>query len=480
MPAELTELTIREAGTLLAQRAVSATELVEATLQRIAATEPLVHAYARVMAGEARAVARQIDRDLAAGRARGALQGIPIGVKDLCNTRGVPTESGSRALAGFVPEQDATVVERLRAAGAIVIGKTVTHELAWGVNVPPTRNAWRLDCYPGGSSAGSGAAVAARSAFGAIGTDTGGSIREPAALNGVVGLKPTYGLIGRAGILPLSPSLDHAGPLARTVEDCALLLEAIAGYDPRDPAAIAIPATAYSADLDAGAAGLTIGVERGFFLGRRTRDEVRSAVDGVVRELAGAGARAVEIEFPDLDLMPTVATTIILCESASCHGRLLRERGADLDPATRRLLELGEMVPATHYLTAQRARAVLRDQLRALFVTHGLDALISPTVPTTTMPLDLVLQGDDSSQDPMTAAYDYMVPANITGQPALTVPCGFSAAGLPIGFQLLGRPFGEQTLFRLARAYERNHTWATMPPPLDGPDPSPAPPLTTT
>jgi aspartyl-tRNA(Asn)/glutamyl-tRNA(Gln) amidotransferase subunit A len=464
--AELAYLTVREAGTLLARREVSALELVEATLRRIEETEPLIHAYALVLTEQARDTARQVDQELARGEYRGPLHGIPVGIKDLCYTAGIPSEAGSRALAGFIPSHDAAVVERLRAAGAVIAGKTVTHELAYGVNEPPTRNAWDPACYPGGSSAGSGAAVAARSAFGAIGTDTGGSIREPASLNGVVGLKPTFGLVSRFGIVPLSPSMDHAGPIARTVEDCALLLQAIAGYDARDTGSIERPAEDYGADLERGAAGLRIGVESRFLFGEQVWDEVRAAVDGVLGEYADMGAELVEVEIAAIDLMSPVGTTIFVCDGSAYHRHLLRERGGDLDRATRIMLELGELIPATHYVTAQRARAVLRDEMRATFTAHRLDAILSPSVPTTSVPMAMVSQASESAEDPLSAALHHMIPANVTGQPALTVPCGFSAAGLPIGFQLLGRPFAEATLFRLARAYERSHSHAAAVPAL--------------
>jgi aspartyl-tRNA(Asn)/glutamyl-tRNA(Gln) amidotransferase subunit A len=464
--AEITQLTIREAGALLARRELSAVALVEATLRRIEETEPLIHAYTLVLAEQARDAARQVDREIARGEHRGPLHGIPIGVKDLCYTAGIRTEAGSRAWAGFIPSYDAAVVERLRDAGAIMIGKTVTHELAYGVNEPPTRNPWRADYYPGRSSAGSGAAVAARTAFGAIGTDTGGSIREPASLNGVVGIKPTFGLVSRYGIVPLSPSLDHAGPIARTVEDCALLLQGIAGYDPRDSGSVEAPAADYLAALEGSIAGLTIGVERRYFFGSHVWDDVRTAVDGVLAELAERGARIVEVEMPALELMSPVGTGILLPEASAYHRRTLRERAADLDPATRRMLELGELIPATQYVTAQRVRTTLRDGMRALFEAHHLDAMLSPTVPTTSVPMDQVSGAEDADEDPMASSLLQMIPANVTGQPALTVPCGFSSSGLPIGFQLLGRPFAEGTLFRLARAYEANHDHAAVIPAL--------------
>ncbi|MGH2346393.1 MAG: amidase, partial [Chloroflexota bacterium] len=418
-----------------------------------------------VLADQARAEARRLDREMAEGRSRGPLHGIPIGVKDLCFTEGIRTEAGSRAMAGFIPTYNAAVVDRLHAAGAIVIGKTVTHEFAYGVNVPPTRNAWNVGYYPGGSSAGSGAAVAARSAFGAIGTDTGGSIREPASLHGLVGLKPTFGLVSRFGVVPLSPSLDTVGPITRTIEDAAILLQTLAGYDARDSGSIAIPTENYRTSMEGGIDQLSVGVRRPF-PGDQIQPEVRGAVDAVVGELAALGARIVEVDLPASELMSTVGVTILLADASANHGRTLRERGNDLDPATRVMFELGELVPATHYVKVRRARAVIRNMVRDLFRAHRLDALLSPTVPTTAVPIDRASSAGQGGEDPISAALNLMIAANLTGLPALTVPCGFSAAGLPIGVQLLGRPFGEGTLFRVGRAYEERHAWAGMAPRL--------------
>lgn len=464
---DLTSLSMTEAGRLLRTRAISSLELVEANLRRIDETEPLIHAYVLVFADQARAAARHADRERARGHAAGPLHGIPLAIKDLFYTRDAPTEAGSGALRGFIPPYDATVVRRLRDAGAIIIGKTVTHELAYGVNVPPTRSPWGVDAYPGGSSAGSGAAVAARSAFGAMGTDTGGSIREPAALNGLAGMKPTFGVVSRYGVVPLSPSLDHAGPITRTVEDCAILLQAIAGYDPLDSDSSDVPVPDYSGGIDRGAAGLTIGIERSFYF-ERERQDVRDAVEAAIAEFAGLGARIVDVRLPEIDLMSPAALTILSPEASSCHAQLLRDRAADLDPATRVMLELGNMVPASHYVTAQRARTVLRATMKNFFRAHQLDVLLTPTLPATTMSMDEVMTPDDTGEAPLSFAIHYTVPANLTGQPALTIPCGFSPSGLPIGLQLIGRPFDEPTLFRLARAYEREHDWVTREPSLAG------------
>ncbi len=465
---ELTGLTLREAGALVQKRSVSSSELIEAALQRIETTEPIVHAYALVLAEDARRRARQADRELAQGHRRGALHGLPLAVKDICYTRDAPTEAGSRAMIGFVPDYDAAVVGRLRDAGAILVGKTVTHEFAVGVNTPPTRTPWDLSAYPGGSSSGSGVAVSVRSAGAAIGTDTGGSIRIPASINGIVGLKPTFGRVSRYGVVPLAASLDHVGPLARTVEDCALVLQAIAGYDPLDSGSLDEPVPDYTAELEAGAAGLTVGLERAHHFYGGVADDVRTAVEGVAACLTDLGTTIVEVEVPEFELMAQVGLTIMLAEASAHHRRLLRERGADYDQATRVQIATGEFIPASHYLTAQRARTFLCNAIRSVFQSHGLDAMLWPTMPVPTARLDelYAMRRDWPTESPMLSYIHHTFSANVLGLPALTAPCGLSRAGLPIGFQVIGRPLAESTLFRLARAYERQQTWTTLKPPV--------------
>jgi aspartyl-tRNA(Asn)/glutamyl-tRNA(Gln) amidotransferase subunit A len=450
-------LPLSEASDALRRRETTSLDLTEATLQRIATTEPVVHAYALVLAERARRAAYAADREIAQGRWRGPLHGIPVAVKDLCYMQDLPNEAGSRAMAGFVPGYDATVVRHLEDAGAVIVGKTVTHEFAYGVNTPPTRTPWHLECYPGGSSAGSGVAVAIGSAFAAIGTDTGGSIRIPAAINGIVGLKPTYGRVSRYGVVPLGTSLDHVGPLTRTVEDCALVLQAIAGHDAADGGSVDAPVPDYLVDLDAGVEGITIAVERRHFFYDGVRDDVRQASEEVLQTLQELGARLVEVELPELAWSPEVLMTIMAPEASAVHRKRLRERPRDYDPATRRSLELGELVPGTHYLTAPRARALLRGRMKTLFAAHRLDALFSPTMPVTTVPLPALFatREDYPAESPILSMTHHSFSANLTGQPALCAPCGLSRDGLPIGYQLLGRPFDEATLFRIARAYER-------------------------
>jgi aspartyl-tRNA(Asn)/glutamyl-tRNA(Gln) amidotransferase subunit A len=456
---DVTDLTIREAGDLLSRRAISSLELTELTLKRAGLTEPVLHAYVRLLEGMARESANRADSELARGIWRGPLHGIPLAVKDIFYLAGAPTEAGSQVLRDFVPPFDATVVDALRQAGAVLVGKTVTHEFAWGANVVPTRNPWCLECFPGGSSAGSGVSVAVGSAFGALGSDTGGSIRIPAVMNGIVGLKPTFGRVSRFGVVPLGSSLDHVGPLSRSVEDCALLLQAIAGYDPQDSGSIDSPVPAYRDELEAGVAGLVIGVERDHFFYPNVSDDVRSAVEAVIIELERQGAQIVTVKMPELDLALLVGITILLAESSMYHRRWLREKPLDYEAGTRILVELGEHVPATHYLTAQRVRAVIRNRMKELFRAHSLHAMISPTIPITTVPVAEMERMDETGESPRTVILHHSFSANVTGQPALSVPCGFDRDGLPVGFQLLGRPFDESTLFRIARAYERVTEW---------------------
>jgi len=458
---DLVGLSIREAGELLARKKVSAVELLNAELARIAETEPDIHAYARVMAATAREDARRADADLARDVWRGPLHGIPIAFKDLVYTTQAPTEAGSRVLEGWIPNYDGTVVRKLRDGGAVIIGKTHTHEFAYGVNIPPTRNPWRLDCYPGGSSAGSGAAVAARSAFGAIGTDGGGSIRCPASVNGIVGLKPTTGRVSRRGVVPMSSTFDNVGPMTRTVEDCALLLGVVAAYDPLDATSLRVEVPDFAAGIEAGVKGIRLGVEREFFFHRVT-DDVRRAAEGALDSLVSQGAEVVEVSIPELELAVPIAMPPILADTTAYHRRWIRERADRYEPRTRVMIELGELIFATHYVTAQRARRVLRDQVRTAFDRFRLDALLAPTLPMPTVPvedLNLVLN-DASGESPGSSYFRQCVVANVIGIPALSVPAGFSETGLPIGIDLFGRPFQERLLFQIAHAYEAQHDWS--------------------
>jgi aspartyl-tRNA(Asn)/glutamyl-tRNA(Gln) amidotransferase subunit A len=462
---EAWELTLREAADALATRRLSSVELLEATLGRLQETEPAVHAYVTLMEESAREQAEAADRELRSGGWRGPLHGVPVGVKDLCYTKGVRTEAGSRVLEGFVPEFDATVVRRLEEGGAVIVGKTVTHEFAYGQDVPATRNPWDLECYPGGSSAGSGVAVAVGSAFGAIGTDTGGSIRVPASVDGVVGLKPTYGRVSKRGVIPMSATLDTVGPLARTAEDCALMLRVIAGHDPADSGSIREPVTDYAGDLRQGLAGLRLGLDREHFFAPRVVPDVRAACEAAIEKLRELGAEVVEVRLEELAHASAIGMPVLLADTSEWHRELLRTRGDRYRPQTRLMIEMGEMVLGSQYVTAQRARSWLKARVRSSFDMHRLDALVGPTLPSTTMPVEkLSVDLTGHGETTLSAFLHHCFFANVVGIPALSFPCGFSSAGLPIGLQLAGRPFQESTLLRVAHAYQEVTDWHTRRP----------------
>lgn len=464
----LIDLSISEAASALRLGATTSTALTEATLARIEETEATLHAYATVAVDLALAAAERADRELAVGRDRGPLHGIPIGVKDNCYSKGILTEVGSKALAGFVPGFDSTVVAKLYAAGAVLIGKTRCHEFSCGGSEPPTRTPWDLDRFPGGSSIGSGVALTARSAFGTIGTDTGGSIRIPASINNLVGMKATYGRVSAYGVVPLAWSLDHVGPLTRTVRDSALMLGAIAGHDPKDANSARVEAPDFLAGIGDGLRGTRIGIERDYFLYSGVTDAARAATLGVMDELAGMGAEIVEISLPELELTREALMTIRMAESASYHRRQIRERGHLYSPGTRATLQMGEWLSAPQYIAALRARERFRWTMQTLFRRENLAAMISPTIP---VPAPLLTdvrkprQDLDNGETPTDGFIHHVYPANLSGQPAISAPAGFTPDGLPIGYQLTGAPFDEATLYRIAYAYEQTQDWHARQPP---------------
>jgi aspartyl-tRNA(Asn)/glutamyl-tRNA(Gln) amidotransferase subunit A len=437
---DLTQVTIRAAADLIVKRKLSAVELVSAVLDRIEETESLVHAYARVDAEGALAAARRADGE----RPRGPLHGIPFAVKDVLATADLPTECGCRALEGNRPARDATAVASLKAAGAILLGKHVTSELVCGVNEPVTRNAWNLAHYPGGSSAGGGVSVAVGSSLAALGTDAGGSVRKPASLNGVVGLKATHGLIPREGVLPPSGSLDHVGTFARTVEDTELLL-----------AALAAPV-----DSEGPLEGMRLGTCRAYYHAD-VDSWVVDACEAALVELRRLGATIIDVEVPALALAVPAGVTIFIAEAGADMRCLLAERAAEIGGETRRALELGLLLPAVWVDAAQRARALLRREMAQTFRDARLDALVAPTLALTSMPLAQM------SPDVHLARYmSLTMPANLTGQPSLSVPCGLSPEGLPIGLQIVGRPFDEATTLQIGRRFQEATDWHTRRPAL--------------
>jgi aspartyl-tRNA(Asn)/glutamyl-tRNA(Gln) amidotransferase subunit A len=463
--------TLVEAAAAIRARRASPVELVRACLERIERLDGRLRAFITVDGERALAVARARESEAVAGRFRGPLHGIPLAHKDLCAIRGLPTSCGTKTAEYFIADEDATTVARLDRAGAITLGKLNMTELALGpfgdnAHHGDVQNPWRAGHASGGSSSGSGAAVAARLAWGALGTDTGGSIRLPAGCCGVPGLKPTYGRVSRAGIMPLSWSLDHVGPLARTVQDVALLFGVMAGADPRDATASRRPVPDLAAALHAPVSGLRVGVPENYYWDGLD-PEVAGAVRAAVRVLEELGARVTELRLPDPQPLVDVSNVLARSESAAVHGRLLREQPHALQPAVRYRLEIGLHISAVDYLQAARLRA----RLTRSFVREALadvDALVVPTIPEPAPALAAVKAGTTEDVVRRMGRFSRLTrPWNGLGLPALSVPCGFSAAGLPIGLQLVARPFDEPTVLRLGHAYEQAAGWWRREPSLE-------------
>jgi aspartyl-tRNA(Asn)/glutamyl-tRNA(Gln) amidotransferase subunit A len=447
----------RALAALIRAGEITPTQLLDRVLARIEETDADLKAYTTVCAEEARRDADAAERELAAGAAKSALHGLPVSVKDLIDTRGVRTTYGSRIFANNVPNADATVVRRLREAGAVVVGKTNTHEFALGGITPPTRNPFDLERIPGGSSGGSAAAIAAGSAVISLGSDTGGSIRIPASYCGVVGLKPTYGLVSRTGVFPESWSLDHVGPVTRYVEDAAVLLAAIAGPDTNDPTTTGITAPDYVAALEAGASGLRVGVPRNHFF-EDVDDQVAAAVRAAIDVLASEGIEVEEVEFPRPDELLGAHTAIDLGEIASNHRRLYAEHAEKYQPDTKMLIEAGFFVRASTYVDSLRSRAgLLREVVDAM---GSVDALLVPTQPIVAPKAgETNVRIGDREHDLYFVMVRLLAPFNLTGQPALSICCGFDNRNLPIGLQIVGRPFEDATVLRIAHAYESATDW---------------------
>jgi aspartyl-tRNA(Asn)/glutamyl-tRNA(Gln) amidotransferase subunit A len=452
---DLCAMTLSDAARLIECRKLSPATLTEAVLDRIARCEPHLNSFITVMTEEARAEASAAEAEIARGRYRGPLHGVPISLKDLLLTRGTRTTAASRVLANFVPDLDATVVRKLREAGAVFVGKTNLLEFAYGEIHPdfgPTRNPWNPDYGTAGSSSGSGAAVAAGLGFGSIGSDTGGSIRGPAAYCGIVGLKPTSGLVSRAGAIPLSWSCDYLGPMTRTVRDCALLLDVIAGHDPADPTTSRRTPPSFAAELDRPLEPLTIGIVDPAE-GDGVTPDVRRATDEAAATARDLGFATVPVELPHAELAPSTLLTLIYAEASAYHLPWLNTQPDDYAPSTRERLEFGALMPATRYLQASRIRRVVANAYRELF--RRIDLLLLPVSPSASYRLDAPrTEPVGSSGDRIKPGLRFTGPFNLTGQPAISVPCGSTAQGLPIGVQLVGRPFAEPTLLRAAAAVE--------------------------
>ncbi len=484
---DICDLTLAALAEKLEQREISSVEATEAALARTRAIEPKVHAFLH-LDETATEAARASDARRAKGEARSPLDGVPIGLKDIFVTEGLPTTAGSRILEGFVPPYDGTAVARLRARGAVITGKLAMDEFAMGSsneNTPftPPRNPWDLGRVPGGSSGGSAAAVAAREVFGALGTDTGGSIRQPAALCGIVGLKPTYGRVSRYGVVAFASSLDQVGPMARTTEDCALLLQAIAGHDPLDSTSADLPVADYSAAVGRGAGGLTLGVPDEYF-GAGLDPEVESGVRAALARLEAAGARVKRVSLPHARYAVAAYYIVATAEASSnlarydgvkygrrapgarsLHEMYLRTRAEGFGPEVKRRIMLGTYVLSAgyydaYYLKAQRVRTLIRRDFEQAF--SEVDAIVGPTSPTP------AFRFGEKLADPlqMYLADIFTIACNLAGLPGLSVPCAFTRDGLPVGVQFIGKPWGEPVLFSLGAALDRDLSLHSLRPPL--------------
>jgi aspartyl-tRNA(Asn)/glutamyl-tRNA(Gln) amidotransferase subunit A len=476
----LTELTIHELHARLVAGELTSVDLTRAYLARIAATDGRVNAFITVCEDEALAAAAAADRRLADGAAD-LLTGIPLALKDIFCTEGVRTTCASTILENFVPPYDGTAVARLKARGAVLLGKLNMDEFAMGSSnensaFGPVKNPWNAETVPGGSSGGSAAAVAARQAAGTLGTDTGGSIRQPASHCGVVGLKPTYGRVSRYGVIAYASSLDQVGPLARDVEDCAILLQAVAGYDPADSTSVDTPVPDYRANLRDGVKGLRIGLPREYFI-EGLDPEVKAAMEAAIATYRQLGAETVEVGLPHTDYAVACYYLIATAEASSNLARYdgvrfglrveegrglidmyMKSRATGFGAEVKRRIMLGTYALSSgyydaYYLKAQKVRTLIRQDFLEAF--NQVDVILTPVAPTPAFRLG------EKSGDPLQMYLSdiFTIPVNLAGTCAMSVPCGYSAAGLPIGLQLIGKPFGEAELLRAGYAFEQATEW---------------------
>jgi aspartyl-tRNA(Asn)/glutamyl-tRNA(Gln) amidotransferase subunit A len=447
---DLAFMSIAEAAPRLASRDLSPVELTQACLDRISQLDGDVNAFITVLADSALVEARTAEDDIKRGDYRGPLHGIPIAHKDLIYTRGIRTTAGSRVLRDFVPDEDATVVRKLREAGSILLGKLNLHEFAAGgtsenPHYGPVHNPWRMDHHPGGSSGGSSAALVAGMCLAASGTDTAGSIRIPSACCGTTGIKPTYGRVSASGVVPLSWSLDHVGPMTRSAHDAAIVLNAMAGFDRSDFGSVDQPVEDFTASLQQDLRGLRIGVPTTYFT-EPLQPDVSAAVDAAVATLIGLGATRVDVSFSALDCSVDIGMTIVRPEMATFHRQWYAEQPESY-AALRERIEMGLQMPATEYAQAQLDRRGIRAELWSVF--DSVDVLVTPTLATTA--------GRIGGEPEITTRFTY--PFNLSGFPAMSLPCGFDHQGLPIGLQLAAAPWQESLLLRVAHQYQLATSW---------------------
>ena len=462
-PIDLTSLTIHAAASLMQSGELSARALTRLYLERITSLDQRLNAFITLTDDLALEQAEQADRERQQGRLRGPLHGIPLALKDLFKTAGVKTTAGSSFWRENIPARSAFVVERLHQAGAVILGKLNMHEIALGVtnanpHFGPCHNPWDLARSPGGSSGGSAAAVASGMCLGSLGTDSGGSIRIPAALCGVVGLKPTYGRVSLSGVIPLSWSTDHVGPLARCVADAALLYQSIAGYDPLDPVCQPQPLEDALASLDGSIQGWRIALLADSYLDK-AHPEVLNAIQDAARLLSELGAQVTPVKLPDLRLAAQTNGLVVVAEAAAFHHLRLQEHPTGFGEDVRQRLETGAGTSIQDYILARRTQQELRRSLETFFMDY--DLLCLPATPVTA-PL---ISGPDAVEQARLLTR-FTAPFNITGLPAIVLPCGFSSTGLPIGMQLVARPWAENALLRAAQAYENATSWHARKPVL--------------
>jgi aspartyl-tRNA(Asn)/glutamyl-tRNA(Gln) amidotransferase subunit A len=452
----LTSLTLSEAAGLIVRREISPVELTQAYLDRIAALDERLNCVITLTPDAALESARRAEETILGGEYRCELHGIPLALKDLYETAGVRTTAGSKFFADYIPQQDGACVERLAAAGAVLLGKFNMHEIALGVtnNNPhfgACHNPWRLDRIPGGSSGGCGAALAAEMCPGALGSDTGGSIRIPASLCGIVGLKPTFGRISLRGLIPLSWNLDHPGPMARRVRDAAVLLQAIAGYDPEDPSSIDAMVPDYLRALDGGVSGWRIALASDEFF-TWAEGEVLSAVREAAQTFTSLGAQVQEAPFPNGRDAARANGLMVTSDAAAFHRERLENQPEDFGEDVLQRLHSGAAFTSTEYVQARRTQSVLRRQFERFF--DSFDLLLTPATPVAAP----AIEGPDAVEQARTLTR-FTSPFNLTGLPALSLPCGFTGNGLPIGLQIVGPPWSEAAILRAAHAFEQATDW---------------------
>jgi aspartyl-tRNA(Asn)/glutamyl-tRNA(Gln) amidotransferase subunit A len=459
---DLESTTIVALSELTRKKEISPVEIIRATLQRIEKYDGELKAFITVISEEALKCAKKAEASIARGGYIGPLHGIPIGLKDIIFTKGIRTTCGSKILADFFPRKNATVVERLENAGAIIVGKLNSHEFAFGAtSVNPhygtPRNPWNARCIPGGSSGGSGVAVATSLCLGALGTDTGGSVRIPSSLCGMVGLKPTYGRVSRYGVYPLSWSQDHVGPMAKTVKDAAIVLKSIAGHDPRDPTSSSLPVPDYLS-IKEDVKGIRAGIPSDYYF-ENCDPEVRGRVTKAVDILRDVGIVIEQVSIPHLKHATTASSVILSAEAASQHENYLKgSQVKDYGKDVRGLLKTGIFITATQYVKAQRVRSIVLTEFLKAF--ELVDVLLTPGLPIVAPEIEQDSVTIEGKRETVRSALTRLMrPYNLAGIPAIVLPCGFSKSGLPVALQIAGRPFEEGTILAVAQAYEKYNPW---------------------